>query len=413
MTPESLLDQYQRLGWVSEPFDAMLALVAKNPSNATLLLKTALDRRLEAATFLDDAVSYAPEDELAELTRVALAAYARDGSELACSVISHLSLQAVETFTPHLAGLSHDKIPNERSYDADWPWRAASDEEIERELERLSTATSTKALVRSFGRILQTRNPRHLARACSTATKRELPHKAGVYLREVGFDTPDRRLYTDTVFHLRFPPEYKALSPDAAFSHLRPHHPTWHLPTLPDQHRFGGHVDTGCAVCGGHLHNLLTLDPVPPSIAPGTHRIEVVTCLSCLGWSTSSMFFTHDADGNARPMPAEPHTPEFPSSALVETRVQLCVTPKRWQWQAWGSSNSRQNLHRLGGHPTWIQSAEYPTCPRCDTAMISLLQLDSNLPTETGEEHLWGTGGICYVFWCPPCRVSASRWQCT
>jgi hypothetical protein len=39
--------------------------------------------------------------------------------------------------------------------------------------------------------------------------------------------------------------------------------------------------------------------------------------------------------------------------------------------------------------------------------------LDSDLPTEDGREWHWGSGGICYVFWCNACRISATTWQCT
>jgi len=72
-----------------------------------------------------------------------------------------------------------------------------------------------------------------------------------------------------------------------------------------------------------------------------------------------------------------------------------------------------ENLYRIGGHPTWIQPAEYPTCPNCCRLMPIFLQLDSHFPTEGFAEFLWGSGGICYVCLCGECGVSASFWQCT
>jgi hypothetical protein len=89
---------------------------------------------------------------------------------------------------------------------------------------------------------------------------------------------------------------------------------------------------------------------------------------------------------------------------------RLVETPRRWKWQDWGLSNSRENLHRLGGHPCWIQGAEIPRCPQCDELMPFLLQFDS---FNGKAEWLWGSGGILYVHWCDSCRMSAIFWQCT
>ena len=106
-------------------------------------------------------------------------------------------------------------------------------------------------------------------------------------------------------------------------------------------------------------------------------------------------------------------SPEFPAEALEQCFATIVKTPQRWFWQDWALSNSRENLNRIGGEPCWIQDAEYPTCPRCTTTMKFLFQLDSHLPTSDEGEWLWGSGGLCYGFWCNPCRVSAYLWQCT
>ena len=93
--------------------------------------------------------------------------------------------------------------------------------------------------------------------------------------------------------------------------------------------------------------------------------------------------------------------------------VGLAETPRRWFWQDWGCSNSRENLNRIGGEPCWVQDAEYPRCPTCDSVMTFLFELDSDLPMANGGEWLWGSGGITYGFWCDPCGVSGFLWQCT
>lgn len=45
--------------------------------------------------------------------------------------------------------------------------------------------------------------------------------------------------------------------------------------------------------------------------------------------------------------------------------------------------------------------------------MRFIFQLDSNLPNADDGEWLWGSGGICYVMSCTPCRTVAYLWQCT
>ena len=51
---------------------------------------------------------------------------------------------------------------------------------------------------------------------------------------------------------------------------------------------------------------------------------------------------------------------------------------------------------KLGGWPAWSQEADYPLCPRCQTEMALLFQIDSadNVP------HLFGEGGIGHLTQC-------------
>jgi hypothetical protein len=210
-------------------------------------------------------------------------------------------------------------------------------------------------------------------------------------------------------------------------------HPTWHLTTPADSpampfggllaaHHAGGGLTT-CAACGGTLHHLLTLCPVPDGLGVSSmDRIVFACCLSCLGWEVEKLFYTHDPAGQpASTGYTGPHlTPQFPARPLAPTTVRRSPTPPRWRRQDWGLSNSRENLFRVGGTPTWIQDEDHATCPRCDRTMTALLQLDSSLPLTSRtdgdgpeEEWLWGSGGIAYVQWCDACNVSAVFWQNT
>lgn len=61
---------------------------------------------------------------------------------------------------------------------------------------------------------------------------------------------------------------------------------------------------------------------------------------------------------------------------------------------------------QVGGHPTWIQDAEYPRCPDCGRTMPFVAQL-SNEDIEEGAE------GIYSIFACRECGVAATGYQRT
>lgn len=64
---------------------------------------------------------------------------------------------------------------------------------------------------------------------------------------------------------------------------------------------------------------------------------------------------------------------------------------------------------KLLGWPRWVQGAEYPTCPRCESRMRYLFQLGS-------EDHLpvmWGDAGTAHVSQCQTHRdVLTIAWAC-
>jgi len=229
------------------------------------------------------------------------------------------------------------------------------------------------------------------------------------------------------VFHLRFPDDYftygEPLPPGVRTAPLwwnrrNTHHETWTLaPAAGMLCAFGGPDRGRCAVCGRGLHHLVTLPRRVAVAGPGTAGLGVATCLSCLGWQQPQLFFRHDGRGAPTPLAAtsaEARGVEeaLRGEALRPARVRLCATPARWTRQPWGDSDG-QNLNRIGGRPSWVQDSERFTCPACRKRMAFLLQLDSELPTATGKRWRWGSGGMVYVFWCAPCRVSGQAWQCT
>jgi hypothetical protein len=64
------------------------------------------------------------------------------------------------------------------------------------------------------------------------------------------------------------------------------------------------------------------------------------------------------------------------------------------------------SLSQLGGHPTWIQDAEYPKCISCATLMQFIGQVDVGDMTRYGE-------GVYYAFLCKPCGMACTHYQQT
>jgi hypothetical protein len=393
----------------------------------------------EGGTFLDAALSFLPGEDWPSLIERAVAALeVDDANEAAAAVISYASLQCLPAVHLYLERLFHiDSLF--QTYYGSYAWRESGTQHLPALSQHLeppdSPANTTHThhrrshsdrQFRAWQAMLETRCAEVLEVAFSQADKLSLtPDELRASGHQVGYEMRDGRaqpLYPETVFHLAFSAGFLPPRPDFQESH-----PTWRLQGTGPSLRFGGcYCGAKCSVCGESLHHLLTLAPMPEAIGvTGMSRLALSTCLSCLGWEATPLYYEHGADGTPRPLEVqfieEPHVPEFPSPPLQETTVRLAVTPARWRWQDWGLSSGRENLHRVGGHPCWIQDAEYPTCPRCMQTMSFLLQLDSQLPLQSGqggldEEELvveWGSGGIVYGFWCDSCKVSGFLWQCT
>ncbi len=161
------------------------------------------------------------------------------------------------------------------------------------------------------------------------------------------------------------------------------------------------------------IDHIITLEPVPhgPGIT-SLERLELATCLACLGGEQQPFFYQHDQTGRPQQIGLEEtFAPQFPDVALKPTMVQIGEISPRWRWQSHTYSDGRENLNRVGGDPCWIQYPEYPACPECGRRMVFLLQIMSGLPTGDGDEHTFGDGGICYSSWCDRCHISALLWQ--
>jgi len=220
-----------------------------------------------------------------------------------------------------------------------------------------------------------------------------------------------KRYCGQRVYHIIFPRGYFG-APYAP--HLAKHHPTWRFEGGEAGYKFGGVLDEANGDARNPLFHLITLDPLPrdlpvrslPRLSLAAHVREIN--------EGEIVFYEHDAQGMPRRIGERTQVEYAFDEPIKECEVALAPTPARWAAQDWGMSNSRQNLARIGGEPSWIQGASVPTCPICGEKMEFLMQLDSELPScEQGGEVYFGSGGILYVFWCERTRVSAFFMQCT
>ncbi len=340
--------------------------------------------------------------------------------------------------------------PSESTYYAEYPWRGLSYESSQIWREKLADPqTSEDDKQKIFSCLLQTRELRNVKFACEFALAEDffdrpcdlLEYIIGYWLEAVGFtfertkfdaDEPCvdksqkapndeicfggekfrlKRYCGQRVYHIIFPHGYFG-APYAP--HLAKHHPTWRFEGGEAGYKFGGVLDEANGDAQNPLFHLITLDPLPrdlpvrslPRLSLAAHVREIN--------EGEIVFYEHDAQGMPRRIGERTQIEYVQDEPIMECEVALAPTPARWAAQDWGMSNSRQNLARIGGEPSWIQGALMPTCPICGEKMEFLMQLDSELPScEQGGEVYFGSGGILYVFWCERTRVSGFFMQCT
>jgi hypothetical protein len=86
-------------------------------------------------------------------------------------------------------------------------------------------------------------------------------------------------------------------------------------------------------------------------------------------------------------------------------RSLILAKTARSPWHA-GMDSLPTQYSQIGGHPTWVQAAEYPTCGTCARTMPFIGQISC----EDIEPH---REGIFYAFLCADCATTASTYQQT
>ena len=420
---QKFINEFKAHGRKFDCYEFTCRLIDNHPQHVSMFVEMVLEQLPKAGTFFHDAISFTPEHELPRLAGLAIAMLRKGGpQETAEDFIARCSLQRVDALHPFLADI-YELQPNWSTYYSDWPWRKSGLLHFEFLQRLVEDASNAEASQDAWRMLLETRHPAIL-KYCAEHTELD-GGPADADFREAGFELRDRslrQLYSDDVRHLVFPDAYWKQKASSTPVHMAKRHPTWRSADIQISapSKFGGLGTHTCAACGKQGHHLFSLDSVPKELAiSGLTQVQFETCLSCLGWDVPRMFYRHDSSGKVTPVGYKGGhlVPQFPARPFIQTEIHLAPTPRRWQWQDWSLTNSRQNLHRLGGFPCWIQNAEYLQCPLCHATMNFLFQLDSDLLTGSENskrgEFLWGSGGICYGQWCDQCKVSGYLWQCT
>lgn len=441
---ERFLDDLEGNRAMFATWKPFLTWVRDHPELLPSFVEGGLRRRLSGVPFLGEVVSYLPVSAIGPLAELAVrlhAPAARSRSDLVTRaasevVLARIALQFPAALHPWLTELFEQEV-NFDQFTGTNPWRESGDRHHAYLLNVVRSSGIGERSRRALECLLETRTS-----AAFRAVERHedilayghvrFPHLAQIdsYLPEVGYERararPNaagsgwarsaaaallarlpgrgeekwRRLYPAASYHVTFPAGY--LPVYASWGH---EHPTYHLDAddaVPA--RLGGTGTATCGVCGRQVHHLLTLDPVPAGLGvTSVPTLVLETCLHCI-WDNGDLWWKHDSAG--RPAPHQRQGGEDCSTARVplrETTVRLVPTPMRWYWQ--DARHEQENLTRVGGYPSWIQSADFPSCPDCGKTMPFLFQLDSGLPGD-GDESFGD--GILFTYWCNTCRVSIS-----
>ena len=163
-----------------------------------------------------------------------------------------------------------------------------------------------------------------------------------------------------------------------------------------------------CPHCSLPLINLFEVAPGAVGLSADCwpDQIRILICQCCTVYDT--VFATLDPQGqprwfekNAISALAVKNSADWITLPLdilhpAETRLPLFAA----------DPNLPTTFSQLGGHPAWVQDAEYPKCPTCAQTMMFLAQISY----EDIEEY---ADGMLYGFICHTCRTTATSYQQT
>ncbi|MCG7407098.1 DUF1963 domain-containing protein [Paenibacillus sp. ACRRX] len=177
----------------------------------------------------------------------------------------------------------------------------------------------------------------------------------------------------------------------------------------PDAH-FLKTSNSNCPWCERKLTVFIDADTTHPSLAYlglSIERLQVASCEQCGCFNTIYMELDHQgvptwSQYNEKPDYLPGLDDEDSSAAAASAKLSLASEPQSPYFAAsWALT---QLDSQIGGHPSWVQDAEYPLCPCCATRMRFIGQLDWADFDQYGE-------GIFYMFICTEDRLTATLYQ--
>ena len=183
-------------------------------------------------------------------------------------------------------------------------------------------------------------------------------------------------------------------------------------------------TDETCGWCGRKLVALLDIDLQDPRCAfvvegeeasnTVGRRLRIAHCRWCSSYTT--LYTDVDLDGRVRWSDANGDMPSIlqkvglgADDELPPPAAQRLVlgAQRRTPFEAVGRFLlDEPGISQLGGHPDWIQDAEFPVCPGCQRRMRCIGQVSWEDIEEFAE-------GSTYAFLCLPCGKGATTYQQT
>lgn len=405
---ESFITAFEARGWASEPHDALLWIIKNDRESLLPIARWMIGAIDGSRNLVPDLLSHLTELEFATVVEDAVALLNKKGATGTIEeIVQHAALQVPAILRPYLSVLAKNGIQGR----AERAWRAAGRTEIARLEAALGAEVGGAEVSDAWDCLLETGDTESISKAFFGAApeKRHWLRLAALD-HDMLIDTQGARPLTlGSCHHLMFS-RLGELMEFGYVEGVRQCHPTAQLASDRDLIiDAGGIFPQRCSQCDQPLHALLLLTDLPPGFAVSIRPLFLAMCGHCV-WHSPQLFYAHDESGHPHSLNRNgtPHTQEFVSAPLPASTVRVSPTPARWLLQDWGLANSRQNLHRLGGRPTWVQNSDYPVCPRCQTEMPFLMQLDGGgrLP-HLPQGAAWSEDGLIYAFWCDACSLSA------
>ncbi|BBR59896.1 MULTISPECIES: DUF1963 domain-containing protein [unclassified Klebsiella] len=161
-----------------------------------------------------------------------------------------------------------------------------------------------------------------------------------------------------------------------------------------------------CPHCHLPLINLFEIAPDALGINNWPGALRMMTCECCSVYHP--VYSQIDDKGKPQLRPKNPL-----SALAVENAKDWCPLPINGLYPAEdrlplfaADELLPTTFSQIGGHPTWVQDAEYPQCPECSQTMTFIAQIDCH----DIDTYL---AGMLYGFICPSCKTTATTHQQT